>query len=119
MVINRDTLKLVLGMARHGAPDVDSLAVVNSMAVALNALLDAIENGAKAQAQAQAEKQAATQPPADLSRREPKQEPAVVEHGINSVQAQAKRDVRRARRLAEEVAKKGGGPQGAETVDTN
>ena len=100
MVINRDTLKLVLGMARHGAPDADSLAVVNSTAVTLGALLDAIESGAKAQAQAQAEKQAAAPPP------EPKPKSAVEEFGIESVQAQAKRDVRKARRLAEENNKR-------------
>jgi hypothetical protein len=36
---------------------------------------------------------------------EPKQEPAVVTHGMNSPEAQAKRDVRRAKRLADEAKK--------------
>lgn len=108
-VINRDALRLVWGMARHGAPDADSLAVVNGVAQTMNAFLDALEAGAKEQAAKQAQAQASN-PPAPKS--------AVEEHGIDSPQAQAKRDVRRARRLAGEAAKAGetGGPADPDAV---
>lgn len=124
--IDIDKLKLVFGFARHGAPDADSLVVVDSVAKSTVQYL--VEVG-KRQAEILArlaERRAAQEatgqpspagndaPPDDNAPAQeqvpegeppkpPKPVPAVVAHGMHSPQAQEVRDARKEKREAAEA----------------
>lgn len=117
--IDVDKLKLVFGMARHGAPDPDSLVVVNNVAGDTLTFLKALAQAEAAKAQqakeaadkaAQEEADAAQAQQAATTAQEPIAPPksAVEEFGIDSPEAEAKRQERREKRLADDASRKAG-----------